>query len=1315
MAAAAWLAAASALPAQQAGSDPLRGDVDGDGAVTAADARIVADYLVGKPVPAGVDVARRGDVNGDGRVTSVDAAIIRGYVAGRSNVDRFKVGLPGGELPPNAVARIVCVVKARGASVSCGEPASTPDGLRATEMYTGGPNGTYVKLTSSSPPPADAEGNLKFTVTVQNKLGQRIGTLEDGVTPHPEGVRVFFDQVPTATGPVGSGGTQIQVLGGAQPGTFVNGPRPYYGYTAPLDPGETSEAVEWHFKLDPGVIDFNFTVYVWGHGLPGWIDISPPTHDPSAILVPVNYLTPGDSVDVTGTVRNSFGVALGTPVGNWDAGVLPSIVTVASTGSHTARIKAGLTEGVDTVTASSMPPTSTSSTARIGRTAVVVTYGDSALSTITASPTSLAAGGSSTITVQAKFPDGSNVTKGGATVTLTASPGGALAVTDNNNGTYTANLTSNTAGQVTVTGTLNGRNIIDTEIVTFTAAGLDHFLVEAAGGGPIADQLVNSAFNVKVTAQDQFNNTVTGYTGTVKFTTIPVNKVTAGSSTSAAFAAGVLNSHAITIDSAGTYSLVATDNGDNTKSGTSTPPFQVEAPPTAVPDGPPSATSTPGQAYHTAFETTINIPAVSGLLANDTRGFPDANVAFFGADSLTGSVTLHAAESTVSPLPGHTSGSLKVYADGRVDFTPPDDFTGLYVFKYRLSNDRGTSDAQVTIAVGVRPAANTDTYPHTMLGNVPINTANGTPYSVANNDAGDAKRLVLGTVTGGAVELDSLTGTFVFRPTPGHTTDASFTYTLRNGFGTVGPVTVTIPVSGIVWFVNANLAVNGNGRADSAFTTLPSALAVAQANQPIFLFSSATSYTGGTLAANQRLIGQAATTGSFSALMGGVTWPVHALVAEPTVGAPHANPTVVSGLTLASGNTIRGFNLTSGTLSGASIGTLTVSEVGINTTSQALNLSNGTLVGSFTGVTSTSGTNNVSLSTVALSGAVGLGSGALSGATGNALLLSNVTSATASDVLSYGGTIGNTTANAAVQVTNGSPRLSLSGNVSKSGAGAALAVSGGSAIATLSGTLGTSGSGAVVAVSGGHSGTLTLTGSVSVSTGTGLQFDNADGTYDFTGVTGLTLNGGDAAIDVVNGSGGSFSFPLLSQITNPTGEAIRINASSPTFTYLGRVDKTNGGTGITVSNNTSGSISFGSRRKLITSTGSNVAVNLTSNGTATISSADSLQITSATGNGYNATGGGTVTVGGTQNTISSSGGTALNVQNTAIGGGVLNFKSISATGGSGIALNNTSGGGLTVPGDGASDAANTARGRTTAKSGGGTLVLGSGGTISGAS
>lgn len=77
----------------------------------------------------------------------------------------------------------------------------------------------------------------------------------------------------------------------------------------------------------------------------------------------------------------------------------------------------------------------------------------------------------------------------------------------------------------------------------------------------------------------------------------------------------------------------------------------------------------------------------------------------------------------------------------------------------------------------------------------------------------------------------------------------------------------------------------------------------------------------------------------------------------------------------------------------------------------------------------------------------------------------------------------------------------------------------------------------------------------------------------------LGVSGGDAGIDVLNISSGSFSFPSTASITNPTGEVVRITNSSPPFTYPGAFSKTSTGTGILVQSS-GGSIAFsGSGRR----------------------------------------------------------------------------------------------------------------------------------------
>ncbi len=226
------------------------------------------------------------------------------------------------------------------------------------------------------------------------------------------------------------------------------------------------------------------------------------------------------------------------------------------------------------------------------------------------------------------------------------------------------------------------------------------------------------------------------------------------------------------------------------------------------------------------------------------------------------------------------------------------------------------------------------------------------------------------------------------------------------------------------------------------------------------------------------------------------------------------------------------------------------------------------------------------------------------------------------------------------------------GNLSNAG-GAAFAVVGGTVSATFSGSISQASNAPAVSVSGGHgTGTLTFdTGTIGATNGTGLQFDNADGTYLFNGT--VTLNGGDAGIDIVNGSSGTMTLSATgSSITSPSGPAINVNGGAPAVTFAGSVTQTNaarlaaiqnltggsvvlsgnlngsGSTGMLVQNNSGGTFTFSGGTKTV-NTGTSAAVTLAGNTGAAINfSNGGLDIDTTSGAGFSATGGGTVTVTG---------------------------------------------------------------------------------------
>ncbi len=107
-----------------------------------------------------------------------------------------------------------------------------------------------------------------------------------------------------------------------------------------------------------------------------------------------------------------------------------------------------------------------------------------------------------------------------------------------------------------------------------------------------------------------------------------------------------------------------------------------------------------------------------------------------------------------------------------------------------------------------------------------------------------------------------------------------------------------------------------------------------------------------------------------------------------------------------------------------------------------------------------------------------------------------------------------------------------------------------------------SGGGTALLVQGGHNGTLIQTpGSpISADSGNGLQFDNADGTYNFSGP--IMLAGGDAGIDILSGSNGVFTF-VNPTIANPsTGPGVNIVGGTAQTTFQGLTLTTNGTVGL---------------------------------------------------------------------------------------------------------------------------------------------------------
>ena len=277
-------------------------------------------------------------------------------------------------------------------------------------------------------------------------------------------------------------------------------------------------------------------------------------------------------------------------------------------------------------------------------------------------------------------------------------------------------------------------------------------------------------------------------------------------------------------------------------------------------------------------------------------------------------------------------------------------------------------------------------------------------------------------------------------------------------------------------------------------------------------------------------------------------------------------------------------------------------------------------------VTSGGGTLNVTAGTADTTGATGLEmAGVTAGITFTSLTVANT--GVGNEGVDFDSLAGTITVNAGSSITNAG--------------GNAFDLSGGTVAVTYSGGITQANDAASVIISGGHNtGTVTFqTGTISAANGSGLQFDNADGTYNFNGAA--TLNGGDAGIDIINGSNGTFTFGTGVSITNPSGIAFNLANSDAAGTYSGNITNganraisiasRTGGTftfqtgtidanaqGILVNAVTGGAINFNGAVDMDTSTYD--AVTLTSNTGGTINFT-SLDINSTSGKGVNATGG----------------------------------------------------------------------------------------------
>jgi hypothetical protein len=344
-----------AVPGLQAQDAPggIRGDVDGDGRVTRADADAVRAYLVRGTLPGGRSILPAGDANGDGRVTAADAALISRFAAG-VDVSRFPVGRPVSEGGGRTVSsqgtmmftEYECGVDPRTRALVCEMVGAGVEGgarrdvllLGTGAKFNGSPTATYVT--------GDTQDTMKVTVSIRNLLPQPIGTT-DGVTA--DTVRVVFTAFRTTTrsslpysvaNVVTRNGTATftDSVNGGSPVLFPD--RQYMDFPELIAPNDTSDAREIRIAYQKGLPgDFKFQYRIWSRVQynRGNVVISPAD----------SVIGAGQSLSLSGASFSVVGAPMAAETYNWNSSN-PGVASVSPAGVVT-----GISGGTTTITATS--------------------------------------------------------------------------------------------------------------------------------------------------------------------------------------------------------------------------------------------------------------------------------------------------------------------------------------------------------------------------------------------------------------------------------------------------------------------------------------------------------------------------------------------------------------------------------------------------------------------------------------------------------------------------------------------------------------------------------------------------------------------------------------------------------------------------------------------------------------------------------------------------------------------------------------------------------------------------------------------------
>jgi hypothetical protein len=358
---------ASALHAQS--GEPLRGDVDGDGRVTAADAQAVRAYLVRGTLPGGRAILPTGDANGDGRVTAADAALISRYAAG-VDVSRFAVGRPVGDGRATYGALMSteyeCTADVRAETLVCGvavPEAGSGNVRRDVLLYGTGAKVVVVSGPTYSRGDNTNQDTLMYTLALTNLLAQPIGTRDGESADTSRLVVTSFVQTNAGAQLDNADGTATFTDSVTAGGPYLFPNKPYINYPGLLEQNDTSAAKLVRIVYSPAVTTVTFKYRIWSRVeyQYGYITLAPAT---------APDLNPGSTVTFTGTVYDALGATLADGI-TWTSSNTGVATVNASTGQVTA-----VAPGTATITGTSTVNTQRTSSLEITVTNLNVWEGD---------------------------------------------------------------------------------------------------------------------------------------------------------------------------------------------------------------------------------------------------------------------------------------------------------------------------------------------------------------------------------------------------------------------------------------------------------------------------------------------------------------------------------------------------------------------------------------------------------------------------------------------------------------------------------------------------------------------------------------------------------------------------------------------------------------------------------------------------------------------------------------------------------------------------------------------------------------------------